>query len=77
MDGYAATREIRRREQGSGARVPIIALTASAITEVMKACTDAGMDQCLSKPLRLDALRELLRQVQSGEHGRRHEPSDS
>jgi predicted ATPase/signal transduction histidine kinase/ActR/RegA family two-component response regulator len=64
MDGYAATREIRRREQGTGRRTPIIAVTASATTEVVEACAAAGMDHYLSKPLRLEAMRDLLRRIQ-------------
>jgi predicted ATPase/signal transduction histidine kinase/CheY-like chemotaxis protein len=61
MDGLAATREIRRREQGTGRHLPVIAVTASATTEIVAECADVGMDHFLSKPLRLDALRALLR----------------
>jgi predicted ATPase/CheY-like chemotaxis protein len=64
MDGYTATREIRRREQGTGHRTPIVAVTAWATTEVVEACAAAGMDHFLSKPLRLEAMRDLLRQIQ-------------
>jgi predicted ATPase/signal transduction histidine kinase/ActR/RegA family two-component response regulator len=65
LDGQAAAREIRRREQGTGRHVPIIAVTASATTEIVQACATAGMDHFLSKPLRLDALRDLLRRIQA------------
>jgi predicted ATPase/signal transduction histidine kinase/CheY-like chemotaxis protein len=65
MDGHTATREIRRREHGSDRHVPIIAVTASATTEIVQTCAAAGMDHFLSKPLRLDALRELLRPIQA------------
>ncbi len=61
MDGLATTREIRRREQGTGQHVCIIAVTASATTEVVAECTASGMDRYLSKPLRIDALRDVLR----------------
>ncbi len=64
MDGHDAAREIRRREQGTGRHVPIIAITASATTEIVAACAASGMDRFLSKPLRLDALRELLQPIQ-------------
>jgi predicted ATPase/signal transduction histidine kinase/ActR/RegA family two-component response regulator len=64
MDGLDATREIRRREQSTRRHLCIIAVTASATTEVVEACNAAGMDHYLSKPLRLDALRKLLRIVQ-------------
>jgi two-component system sensor histidine kinase/response regulator len=59
MDGLAAAREIRRREAGA-ARVPIVALTASAMTDELERCTAAGMDALLVKPLELPRLCELL-----------------
>jgi predicted ATPase/signal transduction histidine kinase/AmiR/NasT family two-component response regulator len=78
MDGRAATREIRRGEQGTGRHVPIIAVTASATTEVVQACATAGMDHFLSKPLRRDTLgscygasrlRRKLRQLELAVRG--------
>jgi CheY-like chemotaxis protein len=64
MDGYTATREIRRREHFTGHHIPIIAVTASATTEVASACAASGMDQYLSKPLRVDLIRNILRPIQ-------------
>src|ERR1700736_2721504 len=62
MDGLAATGEIRRREQTSGAaRVPIIALTANAMEGDRERCLDAGMDDFLSKPFTQQQLATLLR----------------
>jgi two-component system sensor histidine kinase/response regulator len=58
MDGYAATREIRMKEPGS--RVPIIALTANAMTGQLERCLAADMDGLLTKPLLPDRLRETL-----------------
>jgi len=58
MDGLAAAREIRSRE--TGRRVPIIALTASAMTDEVERCTAAGMDSLLAKPLELPRLCEIL-----------------
>jgi predicted ATPase/signal transduction histidine kinase/CheY-like chemotaxis protein len=64
MDGYTATREIRRREQGTDRHIPIIAVTASATTEVVAACAASGMDHYLSKPLRIENVRNALRPIQ-------------
>jgi len=59
LDGYEATARIRVRE-GSGRRVPIIALTASAMPEDRERCLAAGMTGYISKPVRLDDLRTAL-----------------
>jgi len=62
MDGYAATREIRRREAQAGARrVPILALTADAFAEDALRARESGMDGHLAKPYRREQLRDLLR----------------
>ena len=59
MDGLAATREIRRTE-APDRRVPIIALTASAMTDELERCIAAGMDGLLTKPLEPLRLGETL-----------------
>ena len=59
MDGYEATRAIRRREQHEGtARTPIVALTARASSGNEELCMATGFDGYLAKPYRS---RELLR----------------
>ena len=60
MDGLEATRRIRASEAASGARTPIVALTANAFGEDREACLAAGMDDFLVKPLDRERLAELL-----------------
>jgi CheY-like chemotaxis protein len=61
-DGIAATRRIRAAEAdgADGARTPIIALTADALSEDRDACLKAGMDGFLTKPLDRDRLADIL-----------------
>ncbi|MGI5197948.1 response regulator [Streptomyces sp. CA-288835] len=60
MDGYSATRELRRRERGSGRHLPVIAMTASAMAEDRERCLAAGMDDYIAKPVSPDELERAL-----------------
>jgi CheY-like chemotaxis protein len=60
MDGYTATAAIRRSELRSGHHIPIIAVTAGAFVEDQKRCLEAGMDDYISKPIKLIELKNVL-----------------
>jgi signal transduction histidine kinase/CheY-like chemotaxis protein len=60
MDGLEATIELRRREQGRGGHMPIVAMTALAMKGDKERCLQVGMDDYLSKPLRPEELDDIL-----------------
>ncbi|CQI97253.1 hybrid sensory kinase in two-component regulatory system with RcsB and YojN [Yersinia frederiksenii] len=57
MDGYRLTQRIRQLNQ----HLPVIGVTANALAESKQRCLEAGMDNCLSKPVTLDTLRQMMR----------------
>jgi two-component system, sensor histidine kinase and response regulator len=68
MDGFTAARRIREAEaqDGSGKRVPIIALTANVMSEDRERCLAAGMDAHLGKPIVPNQLVDCLERYLSG-----------
>ncbi|MEY2842465.1 MAG: hypothetical protein RI920_502 [Pseudomonadota bacterium] len=78
LDGLEATRRLRMWEQDHGqAPIPVIALTANALTGDRERCLDAGMDAHLAKPFRQDelmaALRPHLRPHMRAHHAAHHQ----
>lgn len=63
IDGLEATARIREAERGSGRHIPIVALTAHAMSEDRARCLDAGMDEYLSKPFSPASLFEVLERI--------------
>ncbi|MEZ4954373.1 MAG: ATP-binding protein, partial [Saprospiraceae bacterium] len=66
MDGYEATRSIRKLE-GEKAAIPILGLTANAIPEQLAKCWEAGMNDAITKPINSE---ELLEKIYSLTHGK-------
>ena len=72
MDGYEATRRIRRIERRRGAGrngtgpTPIVAMTASALAGDRERCLAVGMDDYLCKPFTMDTLRDFLHRFLDG-----------
>eukprot|EP01116_Phalansterium_solitarium_P020420 TRINITY_DN600_c0_g1_i7.p1 TRINITY_DN600_c0_g1~~TRINITY_DN600_c0_g1_i7.p1 ORF type:complete len:765 (-),score=178.71 TRINITY_DN600_c0_g1_i7:375-2669(-) len=60
MDGFEATREIRQREKGTDRHLPIIALTADALSDAADHCLEAGMDGYLAKPVSIKGIKDAL-----------------
>lgn len=70
MDGYEATREIRRREIVLGTHMPIVAMTSYERTADKEKCAQAGMDDCLVKGMHATAVSAVIERInaKSDEH---------
>ncbi|MES2424531.1 MAG: PAS domain S-box protein [Pseudomonadota bacterium] len=69
LDGYAATNAIRVREAAGSPPTWIIAMTANAMVDDREKCLAAGMDDYVSKPVTLQALREALLRFETRQTG--------
>ena len=63
MDGYKATRTIRRFDNAQKAGITIVAMTANAFEEDKKNAYQAGMNGHIAKPIRIDALMSALSEI--------------
>lgn len=63
MDGYEATRKIRKLKNPETANIPIIAMTANAFEEDRQKALEAGMNEHVSKPIDLARLLEAVKKV--------------
>ena len=65
MNGWEATRAIRERERESGGHIPIVAMTAHAMKGDEEKCLASGMDDYLTKPIRIAELLAALDRISS------------
>jgi CheY-like chemotaxis protein len=70
LGGLETTAIIREKEQASGTHIPIVALTAHALTGDRERCLEAGMDAYLSKPVQPEKLRKMVEDMVSTPAGR-------
>jgi len=60
MNGYEATRAIRKLAGTEAKTIPIVAMTADAFDAAMKMANEAGMDEYVTKPLNVDYIRQIM-----------------
>ena len=60
MNGYEATKAIRRSSHEQAKTIPIIAMTANAFREDKEKCLTAGMNAHLAKPIKIENIKRIL-----------------
>jgi two-component system, sensor histidine kinase and response regulator len=75
MDGFETTAVIRAQERETGNHIPIIAMTAHAMQGDRERCIAAGMDNYVSKPLKVPELIELLQKFSDASHQEEASPA--
>ena len=63
MNGYEAAQAIRKSSNPDGKAIPIIAMTANAFSDDIRACLNAGMDAHISKPVDMSAFEKTVRSL--------------
>ena len=66
MNGYEATKAIRRSSHELAKKIPIIAMTANAFSEDIQHSLAAGMNAHVSKPVEMKVLEKTIRSIKSG-----------
>jgi two-component system, sensor histidine kinase and response regulator len=66
MDGFQATRRIRELERSTGVHIPIVAMTAHAMSGNREECLAEGMDGYIAKPIRVDELYQTIENLVKG-----------
>ena len=72
MNGYEATKAIRRSSHELAKTIPIIAMTANAFSEDIQHSLAAGMNAHVSKPVEMKVLEKTIRSIKSGGGGHRN-----
>ena len=72
MNGYEATKAIRRSTHKLAKTIPIVAMTANAFSEDIQHSLAAGMDAHISKPVEMKVLKKTIRNIKFGEGGYRN-----
>ncbi|OPX22954.1 MAG: hypothetical protein B1H02_05515 [Candidatus Latescibacteria bacterium 4484_107] len=66
MGGFEATEAIRKKENGTGAHIPIVAMTANAMKGEREKCLEAGMDDYVAKPINAKELYATIERMMDG-----------